>query len=509
MCAVACAAIIFLLVWWIVSLKVACVIATITVGIVFGVILMNHVKHAIRKHKHLESLQSVRFCNGKLFIGPYAIAEESVVGASRIHDKANNVVALLISLSNGLSIVIPHKYLHKTATKWNRLRTDRVIAHDVVLPENYVEEEAKIHREFVRLQNCREVDLCIATRAIKAFVKKAMPSHYECAAKNEQEARSVISLARQWMADYLEIGIDESSTEIFNDAESYVASLRKRMQDEINGVARDVVKMESFLFAQINALNPISAYQQYTFFDPKRLPENEGDRLLMLRGLGSPKFAGCRRVIVCSDNQREPGLLKDGGSGVLIAYASDIHAYNALIETPKDERLEFLPEGHPTADRIYIQHPTRTNCYIESSVYHLTLLERKFVELQTVMRSVGAVKMLIDTGDSSARSSAHSKKSSRAIGGKYKVFSGSTKGSVTSEGNSFYSVNSRLCLQGEWDPVQYRKLPDGMEFFDSEPQWKEIATAALKGQSPEVKVRLEIKRESECASKTFGSSGVC
>lgn len=494
MCAVKCGAIVFfLMLWWIVSLKVACItVVVITAGAFLGVKLKNY----IEARRRLDALESVRFYNGKLIVGSYIIDEKRVGGAFYVYNKRNYFVALGFSLSNGLKILISSEYLHKTALKFGRLRAGKT-ADAFVFSDRYIEEATEIHKEFVCLQNRREVAVCLATDVLKAFVEKAMPSPGVCIAKNKEDARAIITVVRHWMSDYLEKSI---STFVIGE------DTGNRLQEEVNDVARNVVKLESCLFAQLNERDPVSLYQQYAFFEPHRLPENVGDRLLVLRGLGSLGMASRRRVIVCSDGPRKTDSLKNRFSGVFISSAPDIHAYNLSSETPEDERLEFLPAGHPTANCTYIQHPARRNSYIESSVYHLTILERKFVELQRVMRSVGAVKMSVDTGDTVEDASSSAGKQSYGCGAKYKIASGSFKYAASSDGSSYESVMYRIRMQGVWEPIQFRRLPDDLEFYNSEPQWKEIADAAIKGQAPDVKVRLEIKREAEHSQKMFAEA---
>lgn len=510
-------------------------LAAIAVPTVIGLLcwLGHEIRKKIAKTKTrriwLAKLQSVKYDGCNLHIGQYLVPDGDIVCADSVRDRENNEVGVSLILKCGLNVILYHAFLHETAYDYLRGK----MMHTQVFEEegDFVKRSRSAHERFLALQQCREVVLCEAGGAIRRLL--AMSNYRQSKSIDESSYRDIANIASLWLNDYLklnfsywsdscygkersiaiarivhkyyeevlEIGLDNYYNELLEIGLDEVKC--DALEKENSSLALELIKMRAFLLSRMNNGDPIGSYQLYTYFDENRSTENIKDRLVLMRGLGAERMSSERRVIVCTDNPRVEGTMEQHASGVFIASASDIHAYNLQDDVPANEKLEFLPVGHPVTNCTYIQHPTRKNCYIESSSYHLTILERKFVELQSVMRGVGAVSMIVEAGDTTESSSSYGKNRSNSLGGKYKGVGGSMRNSSSVEGSSFESVMYKLCMRGQWEPIAHRQLPDNLEFYEAEVQWKEIADAALKGQSPEVRVRLEIKRESEISRKTF------
>lgn len=531
MCAIIALAIAgFLLVWWLASWQIALVAVGAVVGLVVGlevvVVLIRDKKHKQQARQREvalhERMQSVRVTADMLVIGSCSIRRDDVVEVERVANSMNEKVAVSVLLNNGLRVILYNKFIHASAWSYFDGFDGFNGASRNAANRDAIAEAQSDHNLYSKLSDCREVVLCDVTLVIKNLARSVAETCLK-GVSDETRIREALLVVETWLKTQqdsplgknvwdLEHYAFEKAKELERICNVYFLTTEdvglddktcKRIHRDVAKACAELVKTKASLLLKLKDKDPVSAYQLYSYFDVNRTSASLNDRLSLMAGLGSERLASERSVIVCTDNPRVEGTMEQRASGVLIATASDIHAYNQQDDLPANEKLEFLPSGHPLTNCTYIQHPTRKNCYIESSSYHLTILERKFVELQSVMRGVGAVTMTVEAGEISESFSSYGKKRANSLGGKYKGIGGSVRNSSSADGTSFESVMYKLCMKGQWEPISIRRLPDNLEFYESEAQWKEIAEAALNGQSPEVNVRLEIKREAETSQKEF------
>lgn len=524
MCAIIALAIAgFLLVWWLASWQIALSAVGAAAGLAVVVVLIRDKKRKQQARQRevalQERMQSVRVTADRIVIGSCSIRRDDVVEVERVANSKNEKVAVSILLNNGLRVILYNKFIHASA--WSYFDGFNGSSRNAA-NRDAIAEAQSVHDLYSKLSDCREVVLCDVTLVIKNLARSVAETCLK-GVPDETQIREVLLVVETWLKTQLDSPLGKEVWELVHYAVEKAEELGRvcnvyaltmedvglddktceRIHRDVAKACAELVKTQASLLLKLKDKDPVSAYQLYSYFDVNRTSASLNDRLSLMAGLGSERLASERSVIVCTDHPRMPNTLGRRAPGVLIALASDIQAYNANDALPSQERFEFLPSGHPVTNCTYIQHPTRRNCYIEASSYFLTILERKFVELQSVVRSVGAVSMEVEVGQSFEDTSSNAKKKSGTIGGKYKGVGGSTSSSSSAESSSFESVMYRLKMKGQWEPIPIRRLPDNLEFYESEAQWKEIAEAALNGQSPEVNVRLEIKREAETSQKVF------
>lgn len=156
-------------------------------------------------------------------------------------------------------------------------------------------------------------------------------------------------------------------------------------------------------------------------------------------------------------------------------------AAREYAESRKARRLVF-EEGHPRDGVTYIQHPLRTNTYIDIESFHASLLERKYNELIGILTELGAKEITCSVENSGSKDAKRrQKRSGHLEAGKGCV--GNIEGDASSESDStkFLSLYKKLDTHLELRPVGERRLPDDLIFYPFEDGWQRLAKEVLAG----------------------------
>lgn len=231
----------------------------------------------------------------------------------------------------------------------------------------------------------------------------------------------------------------------------------------------------------------------------------------------SPDNEKNRKVIVCTSESRSMERAGECESGVSVVRACDLEklleyqdrddpldtvqgqreasreqgkempmlkakaAAREYSESRKARRLVF-EEGHPRDGVTYIQHPLRTNTYIDIESFHASLLERKYNELIGILTELGAKEITCSVENSGSKDAKRrQKRTGHLEAGKGCV--GNMEGDASSESDStkFSSLYKKLDTHLELRPVGERRLPDNLIFYPFEDGWQRLAKEVLAG----------------------------
>lgn len=170
-------------------------------------------------------------------------------------------------------------------------------------------------------------------------------------------------------------------------------------------------------------------------------------------------------------------------------------AAREYCESRKARRLVF-EEGHPRDGVTYVQHPLRTNTYIDIESFHASLLERKYNELIGILTELGAKEITCSVENSGSKDAKHRQRRTGHLEvGKGCV--GNIEGDASSESDStkFLSLYKKLDTHLELRPLGERRLPDDLIFYPFEDGWQRLAKEVLAGRLMKASFDLTYRKD--------------
>lgn len=138
------------------------------------------------------------------------------------------------------------------------------------------------------------------------------------------------------------------------------------------------------------------------------------------------------------------------------------------IAANRAEQEILFPPGHPLYDMVYAGHPLKPPLYVPVGIFHSYLFEEKFMELLTILWSLGATRVEMT----------HIEGYERDFGGSGGV---SVPGGIgaTAKASSHNAQSSSGRVIAESTPTKRPRIPKNLIWFPHEGRWKNIADARL------------------------------
>lgn len=129
------------------------------------------------------------------------------------------------------------------------------------------------------------------------------------------------------------------------------------------------------------------------------------------------------------------------------------------------ERELAFPPGHPRIDHAYAAHPLRTERYLPVASFHQQLFEQKASELVTLLAALGAERVTVRAARGYREGAGFSLGASLPVDAINAQESGSKQRSIAQT----LMVEETFVVSGP------PRIPDGLVWFDHEPNWQALA----------------------------------
>ena len=318
---------------------------------------------------------------------------------------------------------------------------------------------------------------------------------------NREKIDNLDEIADFWRNNIVDVE-DLYSEDVRSDAAAMYADIKYRLRYDL----REGESPDEFGYAL-----------GHSFFPEGEMPDEQMWIEWFDDVFASPDNEKNRKVIVCTSESRNLARTGECESGVSVVRACDLEklleyqdrddpldtvqgqreasrergkempmlkakaSAREYAESRKARRLVF-EEGHPRDGVTYIQHPLRTNTYIDIESFHASLLERKYNELIGILTELGAKEITCSVENSGSKDAKRrQKRSGHLEAGKGCV--GNIEGDASSESDStkFLSLYKKLDTHLELRPVGERRLPDDLIFYPFEDGWQRLAKEVLAG----------------------------
>ena len=318
---------------------------------------------------------------------------------------------------------------------------------------------------------------------------------------NREKIDNLDEIADFWRNNIVDVE-DLYSEDVRSDAAAMYADIKYRLRYDL----REGESPDEFGYAL-----------GHSFFPEREMPDEQMWIEWFDDVFASPDNEKNRKVIVCTSESRNLARTGECESGVSVVRACDLEklleyqdrddpldtvqgqreasrergkempmlkakaSAREYAESRKARRLVF-EEGHPRDGVTYIQHPLRTNTYIDIESFHASLLERKYNELIGILTELGAKEITCSVENSGSKDAKRrQKRSGHLEAGKGCV--GNIEGDASSESDStkFLSLYKKLDTHLELRPVGERRLPDDLVFYPFEDGWQRLAKEVLAG----------------------------
>lgn len=140
-----------------------------------------------------------------------------------------------------------------------------------------------------------------------------------------------------------------------------------------------------------------------------------------------------------------------------------------------------FPMSHPTANQLYIGHPYNPSMYIPYQEAEETFFVDKVHELCYLLECLGAEEIAITSikgmnvnamGDLSLHGD---------VNAEHKLFSGGVEANGKCSGQLDTSFNNQRSMTIKLDPMRPPYLPDGLIWYNDQPQWQRLVHSRLDG----------------------------
>ena len=140
-----------------------------------------------------------------------------------------------------------------------------------------------------------------------------------------------------------------------------------------------------------------------------------------------------------------------------------------------------FPTGHPVANQLYIGHPYNPSLYVPLEMSEDMFFLDKVHELCYLLECLGAEEISI----TSIKGKNVTEFSEQSIGGTgsadIKLFSGDVERSQNRTRNQELSSHQQRTMKIKLDPLKKPYVPEGLIWYNEQPQWQRLVTSRLNG----------------------------
>lgn len=140
-----------------------------------------------------------------------------------------------------------------------------------------------------------------------------------------------------------------------------------------------------------------------------------------------------------------------------------------------------FPIGHPVANQLYIGHPYNPSLYVPFDESEEIFFIDKVHELSYLLECLGAEEISITSIKGKNVSETKGSQGGYNVNADIKLFSGEVGGSKQSHLQSEMTSNNQRTMRIKLDPMRKPFLPEGLIWYDEQPQWQRLVNSRING----------------------------
>lgn len=154
-----------------------------------------------------------------------------------------------------------------------------------------------------------------------------------------------------------------------------------------------------------------------------------------------------------------------------------------------------FPTGHPVANQLYIGHPYNPALYVPFEESEDLFFVDKVHELCYLLECLGAEEINITSIKGKSVSELNDSQGSYNGGADIKLFSGEVSGNTQIHHQGEMTSNNQRTMSIKLDPMSKPFLPEGLIWYDGQPQWQRLVNSRLNGNMLEYNVFVSISQK--------------
>lgn len=167
--------------------------------------------------------------------------------------------------------------------------------------------------------------------------------------------------------------------------------------------------------------------------------------------------------------------IKDNEIGGCVANGIDVFRTSNIPSCFK------FPTGHPVANQLYIGHPYNPSLYVPFEESEDIFFVDKVHELCYLLECLGAEEINITSIKGKNVSEFNDSQGSFSGSAEIKIFSGEASGSMQSHHQGEMTSNNQRTMRIKLDPMRKPFLPEGLIWYDEQPQWQRLVNSRING----------------------------
>lgn len=140
-----------------------------------------------------------------------------------------------------------------------------------------------------------------------------------------------------------------------------------------------------------------------------------------------------------------------------------------------------FPTGHPVANQLYIGHPYNPALYVPFEESEDLFFVDRVHELCYLLECLGAEEINITSIKGKSVSELNDSQGSYNGGADIKLFSGEASGNTQTHHQGEMTSNNQRTMSIKLDPMRKPFLPEGLIWYDEQPQWQRLVNSRLNG----------------------------
>lgn len=140
-----------------------------------------------------------------------------------------------------------------------------------------------------------------------------------------------------------------------------------------------------------------------------------------------------------------------------------------------------FPTGHPVANQLYVGHPYNPALYVPFEESEDLFFVDRVHELCYLLECLGAEEINITSIKGKSVSELNDSQGSYNGGADIKLFSGEVSGNTQVHHQGEMTSNNQRTMSIKLDPMRKPFLPEGLKWYDEQPQWQRLVNSRLNG----------------------------
>jgi hypothetical protein len=140
-----------------------------------------------------------------------------------------------------------------------------------------------------------------------------------------------------------------------------------------------------------------------------------------------------------------------------------------------------FPTGHPVANQLYIGHPYNPSLYVPFEESEDIFFVDKVHELCYLLECLGAEEINITSIKGKNVSEFNDSQGSYSGSADVKLVSGEGSSSMQSRHQGEMTINNQRTMRIKLDPMRKPFLPEGLIWYDEQPQWQRLVNSRING----------------------------